>query len=81
MFSIREKLEKIKSNVAQSKAAVKSLETSKTEPEKKLLLYKEMIGDMKFWDRCIDEIQQLKKIVDDLEIRMNNAGDANCRRL
>nr|XP_012221947.1 PREDICTED: DNA repair protein RAD50-like [Linepithema humile] len=74
LTQLKEKLEKIKNNTVQSKAAAKSLETSKEEPEKKLLLYKDMIGDIKFWDRCIDEIQQLKKIVDSLESRMNNAG-------
>lgn len=47
---------------------------SKAGPEKKLLLYKDMIGDIKFWDRCIDEIQQLKKTVDNLETQMGNAG-------
>lgn len=33
-----------------------------------------MIGDIKFWDRCIDEIQQLKKTVSNLETQMANAG-------
>lgn len=61
--------------MTQSKMAVENLEASKAEPEKKLLLYKNMIGDMKFWDRCIDEIQQLKKTVDNLEIQMANAGN------
>lgn len=55
--------------------AVKNLEASKAEPEKKLSLYKNVIGDMKFWDRCIDEIQQLKKAVNNLEIQMANAGN------
>lgn len=55
--------------------AVKDLEASKAEPEKKLLLYKDMIGDIKFWDRCIDEIQQLKIAVANLEIQMANAGN------
>lgn len=61
--------------MAQSKIAVKNLEESKAEPEKKLSLYKNMIGDIKFWDRCIDEIQQFKKAVDNLEIQMANAGN------
>ena len=47
---------------------------SKAEPEKKLLLYKDMIGDIKFWDRCIDEIQPLKKTVNNLETQIANAG-------
>lgn len=57
-----------------SKTAIKNLEVSKAEPEKKLLLYKDMIGDIKFWDRCIDEIQQLKKTVNNLQTQMANAG-------
>lgn len=57
-----------------SKTAIKDLEVSKAEPEKKLSLYKDMIGDIKFWDRCIDEIQQLKKTVGNLETQMANAG-------
>jgi len=57
-----------------SKIAIKDLEVSKAEPEKKLLLYKDMIGDIKFWDRCIDEIQQLKKTVNNLQTQMANAG-------
>lgn len=61
--------------MTQSKITVKNLEESKAEPEKKLLLYKNMIGDIKFWDRCIDEIQQLKKAVNNLEIQMANAGN------
>ena len=61
--------------MAQSKMAVKNLEASKTEPEKKLLLYKNMIGDIKFWDRCIDEIQQLKGAVNNLETQMANSGN------
>lgn len=61
--------------MAQSKMTVKNLEASKTEPEKKLLLYKNMIGDIKFWDRCIDEIQQLKGAVNNLETQMANSGN------
>ncbi|XP_024893942.1 DNA repair protein RAD50 [Temnothorax curvispinosus] len=71
---LEEKLKKMKNGVAQSKMAVKDLEASKAEPEKKLLLYKNMIGDIKFWDRCIDEIQQSKRVVRNLEIQMANAG-------
>jgi len=54
--------------------AVKDLNTSKAKPEKKLLLYKDIIGDIKFWDRCIDEIEQLKETVNNLETQMANAG-------
>lgn len=57
-----------------SKTAIKNLEVSKAEPEKKLLLYKDMIGDIKFWDRCIDEIQQFKETVNNLQTQMTNAG-------
>ncbi|XP_050464674.1 DNA repair protein RAD50 [Cataglyphis hispanica] len=71
---LEERLEKTKNSVKLSKIAIKDLEMSKAEPEKKLLLYKDMIGDIKFWDRCIDEIQQLKKTVDNLETQMGNAG-------
>ncbi|KAG5322879.1 RAD50 protein, partial [Pseudoatta argentina] len=71
---LEEKLKKTQNSVAQSKMAVKNLEASKTEPEKKLLLYKNMIGDIKFWDRCIDEIQQLKGAVNNLETQMANSG-------
>ncbi|XP_011865246.1 PREDICTED: DNA repair protein RAD50-like, partial [Vollenhovia emeryi] len=74
MKALEEKLKKTNNSVAQSKMAVKDLEASKAEPEKKLLLYKNMIGDIKFWDRCIDEIQQLKKAVKNLEIQMSSAG-------
>lgn len=61
--------------MAQSKMAVKNLEASKVEPEKKLSLYKNMIGDIKLWDRCVDEIQQLKRAVNKLEAQMVNAGN------
>ncbi|XP_018394669.1 PREDICTED: DNA repair protein RAD50 [Cyphomyrmex costatus] len=71
---LEEKLKKTQNSVTQSKMAVKNLEASKMEPEKKLLLYKNIIGDIKFWDRCIDEIQQLKKAVNNLEIQMANFG-------
>lgn len=71
---LEERLEKTKNSVKLSKTAVQNLEESKAEPEKKLLLYKDIIGDIKFWDRCIDEIQQLKKTVSDLENQMANAG-------
>lgn len=71
---LNERFEKVKNSVKQSQVAVKNLEASKAEPEKKLLLYKNMIGDIKFWDRCIDEIQQLKKTVNNLETQMANAG-------
>ncbi|XP_018314575.1 DNA repair protein RAD50 isoform X2 [Mycetomoellerius zeteki] len=71
---LEEKLKKTQNSVAQSKMTVKNLEASKTEPEKKLLLYKNMIGDIKFWDRCIDEIQQLKGAVNNLETQMANSG-------
>lgn len=64
----------MKNSVALSKMAVQNLETSKVEPERKLSLYKSMIGDIKFWDRCIDEIQQLKRAVNNLETQMTNAG-------
>lgn len=65
----------MKNSVTQSKMAIKNLEASKTAPEEKLVLYKNVISDMKFWDRCIDEIQQLKKEVNNLEIQMTNAGN------
>ncbi|XP_029680101.1 DNA repair protein RAD50 [Formica exsecta] len=71
---LEERLEKTKNSVKLSKTAIKDLEVSKAEPEKKLSLYKDMIGDIKFWDRCIDEIQQLKKTVGNLETQMANAG-------
>ncbi|XP_011173530.2 DNA repair protein RAD50 [Solenopsis invicta] len=71
---LEEKLKKTQNSVAESKITVKDLETSKAEPEKKLLLYKSIIGDIKFWDRCIDEIQQLKRGVNNLEAKMANAG-------
>ncbi|KMQ92902.1 dna repair protein rad50 [Lasius niger] len=71
---LEEKLEKTKNSVKLSKIAVKDLEMSKAEPEKKLLLYKNMIGDIKFWDRCIDEIQPLKKTVNNLETQIASAG-------
>lgn len=71
---LEERLEKTKNSVKLSKIAIKDLEVSKAEPEKKLLLYKDMIGDIKFWDRCIDEIQQLKKTVNNLQTQMANAG-------
>lgn len=75
LFSIREKLEKKQKSVMESKAATKDLETSKTKPENKLSLYKNMIGDIKFWDRCVDEIQELKKAVSKLETQMTNSGE------
>lgn len=58
----------------ESKAVTKNLEASKAKPENKLLLYKNMIGDIKFWDRCVDEIQELKKAVSKLETQMINSG-------
>ncbi|XP_012527415.1 DNA repair protein RAD50 [Monomorium pharaonis] len=72
--TLEEKLKRAQNSVAQSKMAVKNLEASKAEPEKKLLLYKNMIGDIKFWDRCIDEIQQLKRAVNNLDTQMTSAG-------
>ncbi|KAL0115846.1 hypothetical protein PUN28_011015 [Cardiocondyla obscurior] len=72
--ALEEKLNKMNSNVTHSKMAIKDLEKSKAEPEKKLLLYKNMIGDIKFWDRCIDEIQQLQKTVNSLQTQITNAG-------
>lgn len=71
---LEEKLNKTKNSVAQSKMAVKNLEESKAKPEKMLSLYKNMIGDIKFWDRCIDEIQELKRAVTKLETQMASAG-------
>jgi len=67
-------LERTKNSVKQSKMTVKGLNASKEKPEKKLLLYKDIIGDIKFWDRCIDEIEQLKETVNNLETQMANAG-------
>lgn len=61
--------------------AVKNLGESKAQPEMKLSLYKDMIGDIKFWDRCIDEIEQLKKTVNNLETQMANAGIDNPNNL
>ncbi|KYN15217.1 DNA repair protein RAD50 [Trachymyrmex cornetzi] len=78
---LEEKLKKTQNSVAQSKMAVKNLEASKTEPEKKLLLYKNMIGDIKFWDRCIDEIQQLKGAVNNLETQMTISGIKTARTM
>ncbi|EZA56610.1 DNA repair protein RAD50 [Ooceraea biroi] len=76
---LEEKLEKTKNSLKQSKMAVKDLETSKEVPDKKLLLYKDMIGDIKLWDRCIDEVEQLRRTVGNLETQMANAG-ANTER-
>lgn len=67
-------MEKTKESVKQSKTCIKDLEISITIPQKKLLSYKNIISDIKFWDRCIDEIQDLKKIVNNLEDQMANSG-------
>ncbi|XP_020285711.1 DNA repair protein RAD50 [Pseudomyrmex gracilis] len=78
---LEEKLEKKQKSVMESKAATKDLETSKTKPENKLSLYKNMIGDIKFWDRCVDEIQELKKAVSKLETQMTNSGVTSKRTI
>lgn len=65
----------MKNNLAQSKICVKNLEASKTEPEKKLVLWKNIIGDIQLWDRCIDEIQNLRKTVGNLQSQMSDSGD------
>lgn len=67
-------MEKKQKSVMESKTTTKNLEASKTMPENKLLLYKNMIGDIKFWDRCIDEIQELRKAVSKLETQMAKSG-------
>ncbi|EFN87868.1 DNA repair protein RAD50 [Harpegnathos saltator] len=69
-----ERLEKTKNNLTQSKMCVKTLEGSKAEPEKKLMLWKNIIGDIQLWDRCVDEIRHLKTTVDNMQTQMANAG-------
>ncbi|XP_036147939.1 DNA repair protein RAD50-like isoform X2 [Monomorium pharaonis] len=67
--NLKKKFKKAQNNVMDSE---KNLEALKAELNKKLLLYKNVINDIKLWDRCIDEIQQLKGAVNNLETQMTS---------
>lgn len=50
------------------------LETKKSYPEKKLVICKNIIGDIMLWDTYIDDIFKLEQTIENLQIRMTAAG-------
>ncbi|XP_012276863.1 DNA repair protein RAD50 [Orussus abietinus] len=70
----RQSLEDTKIRFQRSKKKVEQLQTSMSEPEKKIALCKNMIGDMALWDRYVDEIVELGCTIATLKKRMSDAG-------
>nr|XP_012218827.1 PREDICTED: DNA repair protein RAD50-like [Linepithema humile] len=74
LTKLKQKVEEIRCNIAQSRTVIRGLETSKRKTEKMLLLYENPMMDVKLWDQCAPQIKQLTEIVNSLTIQMNNAG-------
>lgn len=70
----RSNLEKFKNKLNESRTTAIELKTKKSNPEKKLVMCKDIIGDVMLWDTYIDDIFKLKQIIDNFHIRMTAAG-------
>ncbi|XP_016919261.1 DNA repair protein RAD50 isoform X1 [Apis cerana] len=74
-------LEKFKNKLNESRTTAIELKTKKSNPEKKLVMCKDIIGDVMLWDTYIDDIFKLKQIIDNFHIRMTAAGIKTKRSL
>ncbi|XP_043528488.1 DNA repair protein RAD50 [Frieseomelitta varia] len=74
-------LEKSKNKLNKSRETVMELETKKSYPEKKLVICKDIIGDIMLWDTYIDDTFKLEQTIGNLQIRMTAAGIETTRNL
>ncbi|XP_076682274.1 DNA repair protein rad50 [Andrena cerasifolii] len=67
-------LVKSKNQLAKSRMSIGELNETKSNPESKLTMYKNIIEDIILWDRYINEISELEQKIDNLQTRMSGAG-------
>lgn len=64
----------MKNKLNKSQANILDLKNKKAGPDNKLTMYKEIIGDIMLWDRCIDEILKLQHKNNHFQARLTAAG-------
>ncbi|CAL7940101.1 unnamed protein product [Xylocopa violacea] len=74
-------LEKAKNKLAMSRTNIMELKKKKCNPESKLTICKNIMGDIILWDSYIDEISKLQEIINDFHTRMVAAGIKTKRSL
>ena len=67
-------LVKSKNRLAKSRTSIGELNETKSKPESKLTMYKNIIEDIILWDRYINEISELEQKINYLQTRMSDAG-------
>ncbi|XP_017755728.1 PREDICTED: LOW QUALITY PROTEIN: DNA repair protein RAD50 [Eufriesea mexicana] len=74
-------LEVLKNKLNKSRTTLLELKTKRSNPENKLRICKDIIGDIILWDTYIDETFKLKQTIDNLHTRMIEAGIKTKRSL
>lgn len=69
-------MEETSKRLAALNKRTKILQESVVEPEKKLSMCKDMIGDMALWDRYANEIDSNSFSVIELQDRLRDAGQS-----
>ncbi|KOC64637.1 DNA repair protein RAD50 [Habropoda laboriosa] len=78
---LKNHLQKSENRLRKSRSIEMELKQKKLDPENKLTMCKDIIGVIILWDRYIDEIIELKQIVDNFQTRMIAAGIKTGRSL
>lgn len=65
---------KSKNRLAKSQMSIGKLKETKSSPESKLTMCKDIMGDIILWDRYINEMSELEQKIDYLQTRMSVAG-------
>ena len=67
-------LVKSQNRLAKSRMSIGELKETRSNPESKLTMCKDIMGDIILWDTHINEISELEQKIDNLQIRMSVAG-------
>ncbi|KZC06068.1 PREDICTED: DNA repair protein RAD50 [Dufourea novaeangliae] len=78
---LQNNLEKSKAKLTKLRMCITDLKEKKSDPEKRLTVMQNIMGDVILWDRYIDEISKLKETIDSFQTRMLNAGIKSERSL
>ncbi|XP_053973732.1 DNA repair protein RAD50 [Hylaeus volcanicus] len=70
-----------KENLTKSRTSITKLKEKKSNPESKLTMCKDIMGDIMLWDKYVDEISKLKQTIDNFQSRMVLAGIKSERSL
>ncbi|XP_076621911.1 DNA repair protein rad50 isoform X1 [Colletes latitarsis] len=74
-------LEESRNSLTKSQICITKLKEKMIDPENRLAMCKDIVGDIMLWDRCVDEIFKHKQTIDNFESRMVLAGIKSKRSL